>query len=285
MLIWKAHSRPIDALAFTPDGHALALSGYYLACKLIDPITGARLWTAETNSAVGLSLAFVPDGVLCRQGGLSVLDRNTGGEIRRFGDRCQSFAPAPDGRAVFVAGTRNDRLGRYDLSTGTAGAEVELASGAVNRLAASSDGKWLAAVGCKRFYLLAADTLEERASESHRALSSGSFALALSPDGRFLVYSAGREMFVREVPECREIAGVQLAAKPFMDAAFSPDGRSLFTASKEGAVRVYSTTSWELEKSFDWGIGPLRAIAVSPDGTRAAAAGDAGRVVVWDLEV
>lgn len=285
MLIWKAHSRLIDALAFAPDGRALALSGYHLACRLVDPLTGERLWTAGSNSAFGLSLAFAPGGVLCRQSGLSVRDPGAGRELRRFGDWCQSFALAPDGRAAFAAGARNDRVGWYDLGTGTAGAEVALESGAVNRLAVSPDGALLAVLGCKRFYLLAADTFEERAGASPRALSTGTFALAFSPDGRFLAYSAGRDLFVRDVPGEREAAVLSLPTKHFMDVAFTPNGQSLLTVSKEGAVKVYSTASWELERSFDWDLGPLRAVTVAPDGTRAAAAGDAGRVVVWDLEV
>lgn len=285
MLIWKAHSRMIDALAFSPDGGALAVAGYHLACRLIDPLTGGRLWTAGSSSAFGLSLSFAPGRVLCRQSGLSVRARDTGDEELRIGDWCQSFALAPDGRTAFVADNANDRVCRHLAGTGARGAEVELDAGAVNRLAVSPDGNLLAAVGCKRFFLLDADTLAERASDAHRALSSGAFALAFSPDGRFLAYSAGRAMFVWDVPAGRECAVLYLAAKHFMDAAFAPDGRLLFTASKEGTVRVYATATWALEKSFDWGVGPLRAVAVAPDGTRAAAAGDAGRVVVWDLDV
>lgn len=285
MLIWKAHSRMIDALAFSPDGRALAVAGYHLACRLLDPLTGGRLWTVGSSSAFGLSLAFAPGCVPCRQSGLSVRDLGTGDERARFGDWCQSFAVAPDGRTAFVAGGRYDRVTRYDLGAGGPVAEVALDAGAINRLAVSPDGTLLAAVGCKRFFLLDAVTLDERAGESHRALSSGAFALAFSPDGRFLAYSAGRAMFVWDVPANREVAVLYLPSKHFMDAAFTPDGRLLFTASKEGTVRVYSTATWGLEKSFDWGVGPLRAVAVAPDGTRAATAGDTGRVVVWDLDL
>lgn len=284
MLIWKAHSRLVDALAFTPDGRGLAASGYHLACRLLDPLTGERRWTVGSGSSFGLSLAFAPGRVLCRQSGLSVRGLDTGDERLRFGDWCQALALAPDGRTAFAAGGRYDRVTQYDLDTGAPGAEVALDAGAINRLAVSPDGTLLAVVGCKRFYLLDADTLAERDHESHRALSSGAFALAFSPDGRFLAYSAGRAMFVTDLRAGRECAVLYLPAKHFMDAAFSPDGRFLFTASKEGTVRVYSTATWGLEKSFDWGVGPLRAVAVAPDGTRAAAGGDAGRVVVWDLD-
>src|SRR5262245_25711789 len=117
MLVWKAYSRMIDALAFSPDGRALALGGYRLACRLIDPTTGQRLWTTESNAEFGLSLAFTPAGaVLCRQSGVSVRAAADGAEVRNYGQWCQAFGLAPDGQAVFAAdGGFRDFLRRYDL--------------------------------------------------------------------------------------------------------------------------------------------------------------------------
>ncbi len=287
MLVWKAYSRMIDALAFAPDGRTLALAGCYLACRTIDATTGQRLWTQESASAFGLSLAFAPIGdVLCRAGGVSVRGAADGVERLNTGRWCQSFALAPDGRTAFVAdGGYEDLLRRYDLTTGAPTGEVELESGAINRVAVAPDGKLVALVGCKRFYLLTVDTLEVVASIPERALSSGAFALAFTPDGNSLVYTAGRTLFVWDVATACESNRVSLESKYFMDAAFTSDGRRLITVSKEGTARVWDTATWECERSFAWNVGPLRAVAVAPDGTRAAVAGDAGRVVVWDLEL
>jgi hypothetical protein len=36
--------------------------------------------------------------------------------------------------------------------------------------------------------------------------------------------------------------------------------------------------------AYTWQIGRLLSLAVAPDGMTATAGGDAGRIVVWDLE-
>jgi WD40 repeat protein len=286
MLVWKPYSRMIDALAFSPCGRALALAGYGLACRTIDSFTGERLWSVYSNTSFGLSLTYTADGdVLCRPRGVSLRAGSDGSERRAFARWCQSFALTPCGRATFVAdGGYQDVLRRYPAEGDEPVAEVQLESGAINRLAVSPNGEWLAAVGCKRFFLLRADTLGVVASSAHRALSSGAFALAFAPDGETVAYTAGRALFVWNVARQSQTHHRELGTKHFMDAAFAPNGRSLFTVSKEGAVRVWDAETFDCARSYEWEIGPLRAVAVSPDGARAAAAGSSGRVVVWDLD-
>ena len=189
MLVWKAYSRMLDALAFSPDGRALAIGGYHLACRLIDAATGAPLWTVKSGSTFGLSLAFMSDGaVLCREGsalirppggapyrlgaGVSIRSAADGAKVRHCGRWCQSFGPAPGGCTVFVAdGGHLDLVRRYDLRDGEPTGEVELEAGVINRIAVSPGGTVVAAVGTKQFSLLNADTLAVVASDAQRALS------------------------------------------------------------------------------------------------------------------
>lgn len=65
--------------------------------------------------------------------------------------------------------------------------------------------------------------------------------------------------------------------------AFHPSGRWLLASSNDQTVRVYDGSLKEAA-TFDWEVGPVRRVAFSPDGMRAAAAGKTGRVALWDFD-
>src|SRR5690242_3170735 len=122
MLVWKAYSRMINTLAFSPDGRTLAVGGYRLACRLIDATTGERRWTLSGALPFGLSLAFLSDGcMLCNSGPMSVVDARTGTALRNCGSWCRAFGPSPCGGFAFVAdGSYLDLIHRYNLQNGRA---------------------------------------------------------------------------------------------------------------------------------------------------------------------
>jgi WD40 repeat protein len=72
--------------------------------------------------------------------------------------------------------------------------------------------------------------------------------------------------------------------KHFTALAYHPDGRSLFVTSNDKAVHVFDTQTLDRVNRYAWQLDELSAVAVSPDGTLAAAGSASGDVVVWDLE-
>jgi WD40 repeat protein len=73
--------------------------------------------------------------------------------------------------------------------------------------------------------------------------------------------------------------------KHFTAASFHPSGQFLMAASNDATVKLYDTRSWQVARTFTWDIGRMRGVTFSADGTLAAAGSDAGKVVVWDVDV
>jgi WD40 repeat protein len=105
----------------------------------------------------------------------------------------------------------------------------------------------------------------------------------------------GRE---RDAPWILPAAGLTGAEERLDALAFTPDGRRLLTGSAAGTIRLWPTPErlhtdlsgngpvWfdEPEAEFDWQLGQITTLAVSPDGLTAAAGCLDGRIVVWDLD-
>jgi WD40 repeat protein len=109
-------------------------------------------------------------------------------------------------------------------------------------------------------------------------------ALAFSPgDGRRLACAAGRvvELFDLDEPGRRlRCVGHRAVIEAL---AFAPGGRSLLSGGGDG-VRLWDALCGRQLAAWDWGLGPVFAVAFAPDGMTAAAAGRKPGVVIWDID-
>jgi len=110
--------------------------------------------------------------------------------------------------------------------------------------------------------------------------------LIYRPDGKQLVGLHEMTLLVWPIPRPRKPLYVRNdTRKHFTSAVYHPSGRYLFTTSNDTTVLVWDTESWRPVSRFTWNIGRLRCVAVSPDGTLAAAGSDRGQVMVWDVDL
>jgi WD40 repeat protein len=155
----------------------------------------------------------------------------------------------------------------------------------------SAAGDRIAQIGCLTsarfdYYLLIRDAatgeIVTRGRYPYTMLARPRFR----PDGRQVVATRGMVLVVWDTLMPGKPQRVQNDTRQeFTAAAYHPSGRYLFTTSNDATVTVWDTDSWVRVKRFDWDVGRLRAVAVSPDGLLAAAGSDRGRVVVWDVDL
>lgn len=65
--------------------------------------------------------------------------------------------------------------------------------------------------------------------------------------------------------------------------AFTPDERAAISGSWDGTVKFWDAHTGAETASYDFGVGRVTALALSPDGLQLAAGGEAGKICVFDV--
>jgi RNA polymerase sigma factor (sigma-70 family) len=275
----KERNRPafskdgVRSAAYSPDATTIAtggVSGNTVSVKLIEAATGKELRDIPFPEApiVGPTVAFSPDGeTLAASGGSStrLFDTVTGKELLKIDRKTAGLCFSKDGATLIgtVAGT----IYRWDATTGKAltpeGGDSEVA-----QIEVTADGKWVVTRG----YEGDAHVWDARTGEHLRRMNVGwQRGLALSPDGRFLVWPVTDETirFKDAVQPDFEHIGSRLRMMDLttgrlverfggfegdaQDLFFAPDGKSLVTVDRyrqNAGVRIWNAETGKVERSF-----------------------------------
>lgn len=300
MIVLDARTAPVSALAYAPDGRTLAL-GAGGRVSLWDPFSGSERLACVPMGTFGAvsSVSFSADGRLVAagyRGGALVWSASSGKQLhwhRLTSDAAVASPPA------FVAFHPTE--GRLALAQGNAAAvEVEPLSDrrlatrsfSLNNYAYALPCAWhsLAYVGP----MLAAGTRDyavvwHDVSAHVLHWPNGPYvSVAGDASGSRFAAARGRGVAVWRLPDAFA-DGRRWRSFRLGDAvnavALSADGRTLLAGGNDWTAHVFDLDAGQKRNEYNWRLGPVTALAVSPDGMTAAAAGrGAARALVWDLE-
>jgi WD40 repeat protein len=301
--VLSAHKKPINCVAFSPDGTQLAEAANSGDIRVWDLASGAvkhdHLYAyGEFSSQV--RLCFAPDGksLAVTSGDIAFIGLTVvhGKRINGDGKAFTGVAYFPDGKSVVGVG---DRYGRYSPLTGGAFPRMKLPAPRVPysawpACAISRDGTRLAVsrrigevVGARGEYfdtVFVYDTGADAVVAQFEWTGHPGTRLALSPDSAFVAAACGPVLRVWDISAGALVAEKQVGKAHFLGMAFSTDGRYVATASKDQTTRFWEVGAWDAPKTFEWNVGALLDVAFSPDGATAAVSSDKGQIVLFDVD-
>ena|GEM_PF-435161 len=291
----KAHAQAASAVAFSPDGKALASGGWDGKFQLWDAETGALKWSKVETGAVVSGVAFSPDGgtlaiaLYGSNGGSRVLFLETiSGEpdaktpaLKGLDDIVGAIAFSTDGKRLF--GTTGTHVKVWNLQTGDYENGFNGNSNPV--FALSRDGSVLALASSNENDVKLYDTHTNLLLRTLAGHTKGVLAVSFSPTGQML--ASGSYDGTTRLWDAATGASLQTLKENETDAAyavaFSPDGQTVATGSNK-TVRLWAARTGALKQTFSVEQqGIARALAFSFDGRTLAAGCENGAIVLFDL--
>jgi WD40 repeat protein len=304
MLVLKGPKKPVRALTFSPDGSLLASASGEGFVRLWNALDGQALGVlAEQTGRGGPDeplLRFAPNGRHLVVSGafyaLSVWDVQERKLVKQLVKPanfvCEAgIGFASDGRLLAARSDTEQGLWAWDstdwkelraLWRPPSREEAGL------RLLAVEPGGGRAALGNGLLLDVRTGTETGRWGAGMREYAGrGGSVMAWCPKKSLLAVSnRGKTIEVIDPDRGASVTRLTSPTKYYEALAFTSDGRHLLTVSNDKVARFYDTGTWEARESMDWRVGALKSVAVTADGSRAAAGGGStytGKIVIWDL--
>lgn len=284
----------IRAVAFSPDGHILAVAEDG-AIRLWDVSSGSLLRTLNGDPQSVQSVAFSPDGHILASGGfddlVKVWDVASGRQLYSFSNHAiadkvsfspdgrtlasttdmYAFAFAPDGRTAVVSSPRPVRL--WDVTTGREAGllQSKAQTGRID-------------------YLRVLDVANRR--ELRVLPGFVEKAVAFSPDGHLLVIAgqpdpadanSGCKIQLLDLAAARVAKVLASTLGICTSVAYSPDGRLVAAASFDNEIKLWDAASGKELPSLVGHLSCVNAVAFSPVGHVIASGSADGTVNIWPL--
>ena len=257
----KEHTKPVYALAYSPDGTTLASGAGDGKIQLWDVETGLLKRMHSEHSHAIISLAYSLDGITLALGYGVYID--------------------PDGEW-------NHSIQLCDVHSGTIIHALTGHDNVISSLAYSVDGNTLAsadASGTIRLWEASTGKLKQRLVGTGH--NEGIYSLKYSPDGTTLA-SAGSEIQLWDAKSGKHKLTFLGHYSLISSVAYSSDGNTVTSGGHDGLIRMWNTHTGKLRKTLITGPGTGRAnvssLVYSPDGATLASGswGLNEQIHLWD---
>ncbi len=283
------HPQPVTALAFSPDGTQLAVSGYFevtiwnvASGTLMRRIGGMPERIASLAWHPRRNVLAVAGGVPSQWGGVALVDAAAGFQAKYLCDLPESalsVAFSPDG-SQFAAGGGDRTVRFFDVASGKQTRILKQHADWVQSVAFSPDGKRLVSASrdrTARVFDTKTGELEATYSEQNAPL----LAAAFSGSNTIVSLARGRSIEVWSAGKAERRAEYGGLASDVQTLAVSAFG--LLTASADAAVRVYQLSDQREIFALRGHRDVVQALAIAPSGETFASGSADGVVCVWSL--
>ena len=256
------------SVRFSPDGSYLGSGGKGVALLKVGSAEPAFCLPDYRNGDT--LLAWSPNGrLLAAGGGDQLVTLWEAGSWRKLTvlkghlDTVASLAFSPDSRTLASGGPANDpKIRLWDVAQKRERLVVQMRKSSIGSLVFTPDGRGLLSGSFREIVCLDPETGREQ-----WCLPEDGHTLALSPDGRLLAAKTKDAVSVRLIDLATKQVKWTVRAHndTIYGVTFSPDGRTIASASWDGTAKLWSVATGQEIFRYD-APGVAWTVAFSPDG-------------------
>jgi WD40 repeat protein len=284
--VYKKHSQPVYALAFSNDEKYLATAGEDKTIYIWDVNSGELAFSLEDNYFPIRALKFAQDDEILAACGPDIKLMNFNGDLLRTftGNTTHIWSfdfNAETNKIVSGSYARNIRV--WDYTSGETVFVLEGHEKSTLPVAISPDGKYIVSGSLDKSVRIwnAATGKELKKLDRH---TDNIYSVKFHPGGKYIASASGDNTIRLWDFEKGDVVKTYVGHdKSVMDIDFSPDGKYLISCSLDNTIILWETFTGNKIYSFIDHKEPVNSVRFSPDATYFASASSDKTVILWKL--